>query len=188
MYALDQGQIPWFSPKAGAGVYWFNAVYEYVGDVDYYDIAKLRECPSKGSWIGVHYTHFNYEGPGKRIAPFFMGSTTIGACRAIKFSSVQNPSEWLMLLDTSGFYVYSPLYSTWVFDSDTDEDGHNDSSSAILGWGGSVYDHPHNLAMPKVHNNGCNVGLMDGHVEWIAYRELWEVNEHSLVVHKYWYE
>jgi len=44
----------------------------------------------------------------------------------------------------------------------------------------------YNGAKPKVHSNGCNITMVDGHVEWIAFRELWH-NTDGKPDHPYWH-
>ena len=34
---------------------------------------------------------------------------------------------------------------------------------------------------------GDNVTLLDGHVEWVAFKKLWQVNSKRKVVHSFWY-
>ena len=45
----------------------------------------------------------------------------------------------------------------------------------------------YNGAMPKVHNGGCNTGLLDGHVEWVSYGKLWRLDDQGEVTHRFWY-
>jgi prepilin-type processing-associated H-X9-DG protein len=69
-------------------------------------------------------------------------------------------------------------------------------------WGGNSIDSPlsskpdvedpweysrHNGAAPKVHNGGSNCGLLDGHVEWVRYEELWQLDDDGEVTHPFWY-
>jgi prepilin-type processing-associated H-X9-DG protein len=67
------------------------------------------------------------------------------------------------------------------FTHDSDGDGKVDSD---YDWERGV---PFNWTRPKIHNNGCNVGLLDGHVERVSYRELWDVDENNEVTHPFWY-
>ena len=41
---------------------------------------------------------------------------------------------------------------------------------------GATSDVAFNNARPTVHNNGDNVTLLDGHVEWVSFKKLWQVN------------
>jgi prepilin-type processing-associated H-X9-DG protein len=46
---------------------------------------------------------------------------------------------------------------------------------------------PFNSGRPTVHNNGDNVTLLDGHVEWVPFKKLWQINAAKKVVHSFWY-
>ena len=74
---------------------------------------------------------------------------------------MRDPSKWIMLLDAfgTGGYMYSP--NEWILDTDFDSDGIKDSNSGVLNAGGPVY----NGAKPFVHQDSCNIGMPDGHVE-----------------------
>jgi prepilin-type processing-associated H-X9-DG protein len=71
----------------------------------------------------------------------------------------------------------------WKWDTDYDGDGMNDSNSGVLAANLS----PYNFAQPKIHRNGCNVALFDGHVQWISYKEFWEFGENGYPVHPFWF-
>jgi len=90
----------------------------------------------------------------------------------------------MMYLDcaSSQFFVSSPL--AYPFDADADGDGVVDSNSTIYspGWGEAF-----NSGRPTVHNNGCNVTLLDCHVEWVPFKKLWQVGKTNQVVHSFWY-
>ena len=45
----------------------------------------------------------------------------------------------------------------------------------------------HNGAAPRIHSGGSNTGLLDGHVECVRYRELWNLDEKGEVTHPFWY-
>jgi prepilin-type processing-associated H-X9-DG protein len=46
---------------------------------------------------------------------------------------------------------------------------------------------PFSHARPTVHNNGANVGLLDGHVERVAYKKLWNIDSSGNVTHSFWW-
>lgn len=193
MYATEEGQIPWFHERypalQGDKMYWYNILGPYLGvdesnadaaDTELADTFQdLRECPTGKAWIGVHYGGFN-NGP-TITAPFVYGRDAIngGTSRPIRLEQISTPSAYLMLLDTQQFFVYSP--TIWALDTDTDGDGLSDSSSPLTPVG------PYNLATPKVHDGGCNVGLVDGHVERISFTELWGLDSNGSVSHQYWW-
>ena len=43
-----------------------------------------------------------------------------------------------------------------------------------------------NNGRPTVHNNGANVTLLDGHVERVPFKKLWEWRG-GKIVHSFWY-
>ena len=52
---------------------------------------------------------------------------------------------------------------------------------------GGESSNPFNNACPKVHNGGANVTLLDGHVERVSFKKLWQINSGGKVVHSFWY-
>jgi prepilin-type processing-associated H-X9-DG protein len=97
----------------------------------------------------------------------------------------------MLLIDITGGKMFSPVEPTpedrgdlgdnrFIYDSDGDGEVDSDLHYESPGW-------TFNKARPKIHNNGCNVGLLDGHVERVSYRELWDVDENNEVTHPFWY-
>jgi prepilin-type processing-associated H-X9-DG protein len=39
----------------------------------------------------------------------------------------------------------------------------------------------------KVHNGGANVGLLDGHIERVPFKKLWNVDATGSVTHPFWW-
>jgi prepilin-type processing-associated H-X9-DG protein len=66
-----------------------------------------------------------------------------------------------------------------MFDTDYDGDGELDTSTRAS-WA------PYNEARPKVHNGGCNVGLLDGHASYVKFNDFWEIDENREMKHPYW--
>jgi len=62
--------------------------------------------------------------------------------------------------------------------ADSDGDGVPDTDPAYA---------PYSHGRPTVHNMGANVGLLDGHVERVPFKRLWQVSRVGQVVHSYWY-
>lgn len=149
--------------------------------------AEVRQCPA-GSygpepfgggtpttawncWIGV-----NFGGYGNPLCGFyyeFSGSATAGPFKA---SKVKKPNDALMFMDTTGYYVYSLILRP--LDDDSDGDGVRDTIGSYK---------PFSHGRPTVHNNGANVTLLDGHVERVAYKKLWQVDAASKPLHSFWY-
>src|SRR6185503_3231722 len=96
---------------------------------------------------------------------------------ALKGSRIRKASDALVFMDTTGFYVYSPLRV--AFTADSDGDGVGDS-------GGSYK--PYSRGRPSVHSKGANVTLLDGHVERVTFKKLWAIKSTAGdPVHSYWY-
>ncbi len=38
-----------------------------------------------------------------------------------------------------------------------------------------------------IHSNGSNVTLLDGHVERVPFKALWEIDARRRVAHSFWY-
>lgn len=91
------------------------------------------------------------------------------------------PAHYLMLMDVSRDNVFEPVH--WNWDTDYDGDGKNDSRGGIINAGLG----PYNRGKPKIHRDGCNVSLFDGHVEWIRYETFWEIAPDGYPVHAYWW-
>ncbi|MBI3418304.1 MAG: type II secretion system protein [Verrucomicrobia bacterium] len=153
----------------------------------FYD--ELRKCPGGSTgpipfakttgrstnwncWIGANFGAFGVPLSG----PFYYGDTT----PALKVSRIGRPSDALMFMDTVTHYVYSPVDQSYKFALDLDHDGKVDSMSQYP-------DMPYNFARPTVHSSGANTTLLDGHVERVPFRKLWEVDAKKSVVHSFWY-
>ena len=149
---------------------------------------ELRKCPG-GSygpepygktaptqwncWIGASFG--GYANP--LTGPFYYGRTASGALvPALKASRIRKPYDALMFMDTSYFYVYSPVLRP--FNDDCDHDNVNDTDRSY-----SPYSH----GRPTVHANGANVTLLDGHVERVPFKKLWQIDTAGKVVHSFWY-
>ena len=48
-------------------------------------------------------------------------------------------------------------------------------------------DTPFNSGRPTVHSDGANVTLLDGHVERVSFKKLWQVDKAKKVIHSFWY-
>jgi prepilin-type N-terminal cleavage/methylation domain-containing protein/prepilin-type processing-associated H-X9-DG protein len=187
-FALDSGQIPWFQDAEGKS--WTTAVNKYLNLAD--NVKNLR-CPAKAC-IGVNYYLMNTDGPGEPLAPFCNEKYNNFVSVPVKLDRVKHPSDWLLLMDSSGAYVYNPRYATWAFKIDVDGDGFYDSGDVYPPFTSNkvrlTANLPlaYNFAMPKVHSKGSNVALSDGHVEWVSYKDLWKVGaDKKTVTHHFWY-
>ncbi|MBI3852075.1 MAG: prepilin-type N-terminal cleavage/methylation domain-containing protein [Verrucomicrobia bacterium] len=144
----------------------------------------LRKCPAGkvGSppfatvtgygwncWIGANF------GTGDPLtAPFYYGPKT----PPLRASRVKRPDDALIFMDSITHYVYSPLYTPFTMDMDHDK---------VLDSSGDDQGYAYNDARPTVHNNGANVTLLDGHVERVPFKKLWQVDKAGKAVHSFWY-
>jgi prepilin-type N-terminal cleavage/methylation domain-containing protein/prepilin-type processing-associated H-X9-DG protein len=151
--------------------------------------APVRQCPGGNNaqppfttaalggawncWIGANFGGAPYG--GKLTAPFFYGHDT----PPLKVSRIKRPVDALTFTDTATWYLYSPVYRPFTLDLDRDRV--LDSCDGDTGF-------PYNTGRPTVHNNGANVTLLDGHVEWLAFKKLWRCDTAGNPLHVYWTE
>jgi len=154
---------------------------------------EVRRCPGgsyaappywKGSWVtdmpdqwncwvGINYG--NSLNPLR--APFVYAD--IVRNKPVKLGLIKKPSDALGFMDTITHYVYSPVDPAHIPRLDEDGDGMKDSSAAYP-------DVAYNWARPTVHNSGANVTLLDGHVERVPFKKLWN-NQSGKMTHSFWY-
>ena len=144
---------------------------------------ELRQCPGGNfgpepfgntpatkwnCWVGVVFGTY----ATKLNGPFYYQD----ANPPLKASRIRKPSDAMVFMDTTGFYVYSPLLRPFTFDSDGDGVGDSDPGYA-----------PYSHGRPTVHDKGANVTLLDGHVERVPFKKLWELDSAGNVAHSFWY-
>lgn len=184
---------------------WFSVLSPYLSqkrDSDDNYASEVRKCPSghreKGrwqwgwtsddpkdaewlGWIGPQVATIEFNGKSiNKLSPIFIAN----AAPALKVSNIQRPADWLIFIDVTDNFMYGPM---GMFDFDYDQDGKRDSNRNVY----SYEMYPFNRALPKVHSGGCNITLTDGHVEWIKYEKLWEVDYIGFSttpspIHSYW--
>ena len=207
MYVMDNTDcLPWGGEDSTdiTKKFWFTLLAPYLtrageGPLLFVNDAiftnEVRRCPGgsigpppyfKGSswgsdirdgwncWIGINYA--NTVVPLR--APFTYGN--INNYRPIKMANIKKASDALAFMDTVTHYVYSPIDPAYLFRLDFDGDGMKDSTAIYTDVG-------FNWARPTVHNNGANVTLLDGHVERVPYKKLWQAESSGKVVHSFWY-
>ncbi len=135
--------------------------------------SRLPNSPTNWNcWIGANFGAF-----GKPLSgPFYYGDNT----PPLNVSRIPKPADALMFMDTLTHYVYSPVEMNYRFTLDFNRDGAVDSMPQYP-------DTAFNFGRPTVHNNGANVTLLDGHVERVGFKKLWEVDAAKKVVHSFWY-
>ena len=170
--------------------YWHKRLSPYLTREDYgqWGMKDMRRCPmgranwgDKAAWIGVYYAEHQPDRSPFIYLNRWNGSTLIKMCDPFKTTSVQMPAHYLMMMDVQRDNVFEPVH--WIWDTDYDGDGMNDSRSGIINAGLG----PYNRGQPKIHRGGCNVSLFDGHVEWIRYETFWEIAPDGYPVHSYWW-
>lgn len=198
MYIGDSDEkLPLFGdvfPPVPTMTYWYQKLAPYVGKLgsatnsEAYS-AEFRKCPGGNfgppplsrftpaqfkdwnCWIGVNYGAFGNPLTG----PFYYG----GEVKPLKATRIKNPSDAMMYMDTVTHYIYTPL--VWPFDKDANRDGMMDSMNGVF-----TTEYAYNNGRPTVHNNGANVTLLDGHVERVPFKKLWEWRNNK-ATHSYWY-
>jgi len=200
MYAGDYTDyLPFFGPSENDGglQFWPTDLAPYVAQLVPLDVAlsqtsvwtnALRQCPGGSSgnaplsdasginnwncWIGANFGLRTY-------APFFYNVDSAGAVQqALKLSGLNKPSQVMAFTDTVTYYVYNPTEPEYKFTLDMDGDGMLDSMSKD----GVAY----NWARPTVHSGGANLTLLDGHVERVAFKLLWQ-NNSGTMLNPYWF-
>jgi len=124
-------------------------------------------------WIGANFGRFGSPLSG----PFYYGNT---GTPPLKASRIKKSADAMTFMDSITHYIYSPVDSQYKFTADRDGDGQVDSQSAYPTFA-------YNWGRPRVHNNGGNVALLDGHVERVSFKKLWKVDAANNVVHSFWY-
>jgi len=193
MYLSENGDsLPIGRDSTSGGELWFQKLKPYImpnanpitspGD----PAEILLRCP--GGKPSVYYwdvyvgAYFGHDSKVPFTALFYWYDPVFSPTAPVKAASIRHPADAMMYLDSSlwrgtpTYRVASPL--AFPFDRDVNGDGMMDSSN---GWG------DFNGGRPTVHNDGCNVTLLDGHVEWVPFKKLWQVDPANKVVHSFWY-
>jgi len=154
----------------------------------YYD--ELRKCPGgstrapafyRGTWSGTTnwncWIGANFGAYGTPLSgPFYYGDVT----PPLNASRIRKPADALMFMDTITHYVYSPVEPNYRFTLDLNGDGIVDTMPQYP-------DTPFNSGRPTVHAGGANLTLLDGHVERVSFRKLWQIDSARNVVHSFWF-
>jgi prepilin-type processing-associated H-X9-DG protein len=125
-------------------------------------------------WVGANFGAY---GDAPLSGPFYYGNTGTPPLKAFR---IKKPADALMFMDAITHYIYSPVDPSYNFTLDMDGDGIKDTMSAYP-------DTSYNYARPRVHSDGANVGLLDGHVERVSFKKLWQIDSNGKVVNSFWY-
>jgi len=166
-YVFDS-LAPCVAKSTGNSNYTLSAVFRW----------ELRKCPGGfvgpdppsgaprtdwNCWIGCNFAST----ANPLYAPFYYhiaGSQVRAPC---KTAAIKKPSEALMLMDTSSYYVYSPADPAYKFNGHSDDDGIADTLANYA---------PYSRSRPTVHNNGANLTMLDGRVERVPFKRLWKID------------
>jgi prepilin-type N-terminal cleavage/methylation domain-containing protein/prepilin-type processing-associated H-X9-DG protein len=208
MYLNDfEDKLPYFGDDSGDYLreFWHAKLAPYVikstssgvvfTDTDIYTNA-VRKCPGGGygaipysktfgsitywnCWIGANFAYGN-DPSFKLAAPFFYAVLSGTRNPALKAGRIKKPSDAMIFMDSVSHYVYSPVEPSYYFSLDLNGDGLPDTMPQYP-------DVPFNNARPTVHSDASNVTLLDGHVERVSFKKLWELDKSKKVVHSFWY-
>jgi len=199
MYMGDnQDYLPLFGdtfPRTSVTTWWYQSLAPYVAQQVNTNntafAAEIRKCPGGtvgrppfasplsaplspdwNCWVGVSYGMFGDPLTG----PFYYGNTQ----KPLKATRIKKPSDAMLYMDAVTPHVYNPM--AFPFGYDADGDGLKDSHLGVIN-----SEYPFNNGRPTVHNNGANVTLLDGHVERVPFKKLWEWGSDNKPVHSFWY-
>ena len=161
---------------------------------------KVRACPGGQvgyassypytawtAWIGTIFGGFSKDPLAQKSAPWVWysrdGNPQSGG-PPVKMSQIRKPGDCAGFIETRSHYMHSPADNGWPFTTAyASPGGPYDSSGDLISRGYG----PYNIAKAKIHGEkGNNVGLMDGHVEYLPFSKLWAVSG-SHALHSYWY-
>ena len=206
-------KFPAFGNGGLTDPFWFQILAPYVAkkavntngnfttDPEFY--SNLRKCPGgtygpvplaavaypdPSSWncyIGCNFSGYgdkvsttvnNYNGVA---APFYYLNGP-NHNPAMAGSRIKHPSQAMIFMDTITHYVYSPV-----------DPGHR-FTTAVVGpqmdsWQPTAQGVPFSWGRPMVHNKGSNVTSADGHVERVAFKDLYSSNAAGEPLSQWWY-
>lgn len=197
----NQDKMPFFGDISGGVKSWMVDLAPYVARKDTVganilnsDIYtnQIRMCPeitkdgtadennTPHSWVGANFgAHPRVSG---RLTGIFVYSS-VGP--AIKTTQIRKPVDCMAFMDVHSLWVYNPADPNYQFTQKTDGEygasPFNDTFPSGYKW---------NYGHPRVHSNGANVTLLDGHVERVRYQDLYRsVSPTSPTppTHSFWY-
>lgn len=155
---------------------------------------KIRMCPvvtgdgtigldgSPHSWVGANFG-MNPAG-GSTFSGIFVYRNQGGKdFPAIKLNQIYRPADTMAFMDVHSLWVYNPVEPTWQFNTKTVSEygGAPFNDTSLFKW---------NYGHPRVHSDGVNVSLVDGHVERVKYADLYRSKSPTSPTpptHPYWY-
>jgi prepilin-type N-terminal cleavage/methylation domain-containing protein/prepilin-type processing-associated H-X9-DG protein len=206
----NKDSLPHFGDYSGGLDSWYLHLQEYVAvkggvpaggtvlDAAIYT-NKMRMCPevtkdgttdengTPHSWVGANFGNNPAFGNGTKFSGVFVyeyngGDASGRVYPSVKILQVKKPVDCMAFMDVHSLWVYNPVEPNWQFSAKTvSEYGDPPFNDTFLfKW---------NYGHPRVHNNGCNVTLLDGHVERVRFLDLYRSKSSaaSPPAHSYWY-
>ena len=140
----------------------------------YEDLVQLNADMGKGdkcSYVvnfGWNPHEFSNGMGSELVAPFRYGKFDGSQTPPMKLSKIRSPGAVMAFAESSGSAVLvNPFEKGFNWGYDTDGDGDVDSRF--------VEEASYSGFKPKIHSDGSNVALMDGHVEYVKFKKLWGV-------------
>lgn len=144
-------------PTAGEAITWFDT-HPVIGVVVHQGSLKGDQYPSK-------------------LSSLFLRFHTLPVQVKVKTSRIRKPSEAMVFLDGATVWgIRSPIGTKFQY-PDEDGDGVGDIPSSFENHGGNF----------RIHQDGSQMSLLDGHVERVHYRKLWAYDRNGEVTHPFWY-
>ena len=143
------------------------------------DIGKGDKCS-----YAVNFGWYPIRSAPKLVAPFRYGKFGSETAPPMKLSKIRSPGSVMAFSETNGGAVIvnplEPHFGPFLWVYDTDGDGDGDSR-----WDGV---NEYSGFKPKIHSDGSNVALMDGHVEYVKFKKLWAVDDTTATIptHPFW--
>jgi prepilin-type N-terminal cleavage/methylation domain-containing protein/prepilin-type processing-associated H-X9-DG protein len=206
MYEDDFSEaVPYFAENATlptTTTYWPSYLAPYLAHTtggtysDNIITNVIRACPggnsSIGKWGGVWSQWSSWicvsfaANDNPVIAPFVYGIPSAGVVRPpVKITQIRKPSDGMAFIEGTSLFVYDPADPNYHFDSSSPS---IDTSVGPVDYAGWTYNNGYfNACEAKIHGNrGNNAGLLDGHVEFVLFRDLWRCNATGIPSHPYW--
>lgn len=191
MYAGDFGDaVPYFGIDQNTGESWVTYLQPYLAraanltggvmtDQEFYTNA-VRACPekSRGGWLGQTWVGANFgQGPSPLSGIFYYSQNSRPPFKMLR---IKKAADCIAFMDVHSHWVYNPTdLSRHRFSRKASEE------SPFLDSGPFGVDY--NYGVPKIHNKGSNVTLLDGHVERVPYLRLYQSTASGVPLHSYWY-
>jgi prepilin-type N-terminal cleavage/methylation domain-containing protein/prepilin-type processing-associated H-X9-DG protein len=205
MYEGDNGDaIPFFASAPDiTATYWPSYLAPYLSHAtsgSYYDgiiTNVVRACPggnaTMGKWGGVWANwsswicaNFAWDNLTTITAPFVYRTMSDGTVNHItKISSIRHPSDAMAFIEGTSLFVYDPVDTHYTFDASGPWIDSGVGPVDYAGW--TINNGYYNACEAKIHSNkGNNAGLLDGHVSFVLFRDLWKCNGSGTPKHPYW--